>query len=97
MTVQNDTSEPPTLIVRFQALAKAVEQTRAALAEGRNVDLTGMEEHFSALCDKVSKSSVDEAKAISPILHELIEALDRLETDLRATHAERFTDTPSGD
>ena len=71
------------LLARANAQATAA---RHALADGRAVDLDGLEELIDAACRDVGELSGAEARALQPLLIALYDDLDRLAEALRREH-----------
>lgn len=69
------------------ALAARLDQTNAALAAGRTIDLVGLEDQAGPLCSAATALPAAQAKALLPSLQAVLERLDRLKS-LLETHGQ---------
>lgn len=70
-------SEQLDLRRELSAVNERLRNARAAIAEGREVSLEGLDNLALKLCEQMENLSVDEAQSLEPIVDELLLELDR--------------------
>jgi hypothetical protein len=75
------------LRLQFDGVAATVDTARRVLADGRAVDLTGLEERVAALCTAIGAQPEPAAIGYRPRLIALLDDVDRLRSDLEAQRA----------
>jgi len=81
----SDTGED-TIREELEKAASLISGARRLMAEGRNVDLSAMEERIRAITQAVASAAPEVASDYKEHLQTLMEALDVLEQDLQAHH-----------
>lgn len=77
-------------------LARVVAAARALVAQGNDVDLTGLEARTETVCRAISMAAVERAASLVPSITTLLDELDRLKgdlTDRQRAYARAMDDT----
>ena len=70
----------------LQTIASLVAASRTILADGRAVDLTGLDRRVDALCQSLQSLDAKDARTLKPGLIALIDDIEHLKRDLLAQH-----------
>lgn len=73
-----------TLETRLETLTRRISEAEAAVGEGAQADLSGLEESVGALCDEARSLPAGRGEELRPALDSLLAAIDRLEHTMRA-------------
>lgn len=69
-------------------VAALIDTARHVLADGRLVDLKGLDRRVETACTALAALAREDAQALQPRMIGLLEGIDSLARDLRARHAE---------
>jgi hypothetical protein len=76
-----------TLLSELEGLTAVVAAARGVLAEGRAVDLAGLDGRIAGLCEGIRALPAPEAAGFRPRIIALLDEIDRLALDLDAHRA----------
>jgi hypothetical protein len=75
------------LWLQLDGVMATVDAARRVLADGRAIDLMGLEARVAALCDTIGAQPESAASGYRPRLIALLDEVDRLRDDLEAQRA----------
>lgn len=86
--MNHPTQQPPSAETLLETIGHYIEQCRRELAEGRQIDLSGLDGQVDALCEEVAKLPAETAEKLQPRMQELMGELTDLGKKLEEARME---------
>ena len=85
---ETSTTTAEDLKMDLQGLDSIVTAARGFVADGKVVDLAPLEQEIKRICERITTLPTDQNVPLRPVMVALIDDLDKLAAEIRATHSE---------